>query len=366
MLDKPVLKVLVVDDSALYRKIVQDILTEIPGVEVLGTAPNGKIALDKTLHLKPDLLILDIEMPEMGGLAVLRHLKKEAADVDAIVLSACMKGDAEITFQALELGAFDFIAKPHIGTLTENRSTLRSAVTAMLEAYQRMRHVKRLLRGSTVSVQNEGLPALSSGRNLQAIHHGRSRKKKKAVAIGVSTGGPVALKKVVPRLPHDLGVPVFIVQHMPALFTGVLARNLDTVSRIKVKEAEDREPVSPGVAYIAPGGKQMRVAGRPDGHAFLRVNEDSAETPYKPSVDVLFRSVMRLYGGDVVGVIMTGMGNDGTDGLRVLKARGAYVIAQDESTSIVYGMPRKPVEAGVVDAILPLDDIAGEIIRSVK
>ena len=361
--DSVKLKVLVVDDSILYRKMIQDVLEEFPGVEVVGTAQDGHIALIKARSLKPDVITLDIEMPEMDGLEVLEHLAVEQPETASVVCSIFTTEGARITLKALELGAFDFIPKPSAGTLEDNRTLFKSAITPMIDALTHLKSERSMVIASTPQVSKTKKPLPEFLRFSGGI-----REKSRAVTIGISTGGPVALAKVMPDIPADIGVPLFIVQHMPPMFTEALAAKLNAVSRIWVKEAADGEIVCPNTAYIAPGGKQMKVALSSGGNRsmVIRITDDAAENNCKPSADYLFRSVADCYGRHATGVIMTGMGYDGSEGLKLMKERGAFIIAQDESTSLIYGMPRKPVEMGIVDVIVPLEAIAGEISRTVS
>jgi len=361
MSDIVTLKALIVDDSAMHRKIVQDVLETFPYIEVVGIAQNGKIALSKAVSFKPDLLTLDIEMPEMDGLEVLERLRHELPEAVAIVFSAFTTEGARITLRALELGAFDFIPKPCTGNLMENRERFKSAIAPMLEALLRSKRTKPIVKEPSFYPKNQIItnPGQISSRRHSVIS--------KAVAIGISTGGPVALAKLIPNLPADIGVPIFIVQHMPPMFTDALAAKLNSLGGISVKEAINGEVICANTVYIAPGGKQMKVAALyPDNLLVIQVTDDPPENNCKPSVDYLFRSIARHYGKYATGVIMTGMGYDGTEGLKLMKQNGAMIIAQDESTCAVYGMPRKPVEIGIVDVIAPLDLIAGEICRTVS
>ncbi len=361
MSDIVTIKALVVDDSAMHRKIVQDVLETFPYIEVVGVAQNGKIALSKAVSFKPDLLTLDIEMPEMDGLEVLERLRHELPEAVAIVFSAFTTEGARITLRALELGAFDFIPKPSTGNLMENRERFKSAIAPMLEALLRSKRTKPIVKEPSIYPKNQIIT------NLGQISSRRHSIISKAVAIGISTGGPVALAKLIPNIPADIGVPIFIVQHMPPMFTDALAAKLNSLGGISVKEAINGEVICANTVYIAPGGKQMKVAALYPGNLLaIQVTDDPPENNCKPSVDYLFRSIARHYGKYATGVIMTGMGCDGTEGLKLMKQNGAMIIAQDESTCAVYGMPRKPVEIGIVDVIAPLDLIAGEICRTVS
>ncbi len=358
------IKVLVVDDTVLYRKIVSDVLAEFPDVEVVGTAHNGKAALTKIKILKPDLMTLDIEMPEMNGLQVLEHLRHQKADLAVIMLSTLTQEGGAMTMKALELGAFDFIPKPQSGTMAENRIAIKKALAPMLRAFSRSRTIRGILGRSPKPVTKA---AARVTRPAVAARAGAYAGKSSIVAIGISTGGPNALARMLPMLPPDLGVPIVIVQHMPPVFTQSLARSLDAKCGIKVKEAENGEPIMPSTAYIAPGGKQMKIVAGADGkQRVIKITNDPPENSCKPSADYLFRSVADHYIGRSTGVIMTGMGSDGTSGLKLMKRNGAFIIAQDASTCVVYGMPKEPIEAGIVDVIAPLDKIAGEIVKTVK
>lgn len=365
------LRVLVVDDTAVYRMIMSEILSELPDVEVVGTANNGKIALSKIALLKPDLLSLDIEMPEMDGLEVLTNMKKDFPGVGAIMVSAVTYRGGELTIKALELGAFDFILKPETGSMAENKRAIKDIIVPMLKAFARHREIKTILdRGSHPSrvrpTNEKRIDTNDVAQRMKALSAHRTAKSE-VVAIGISTGGPMALGQMMPRLPSNLGVPIFIAQHMPPLFTKALATKLDSQCALTVKEARDEELVRPNSVFIAPGGKQMKIVVGPDRKSkIVRITDDPPENSCRPSADYLFRSVADLYGPSATGVIMTGMGSDGTSGLKLMKSKGATVIAQDEKTCVVYGMPKESADAGIVDIIAPLDRIAEEIERTVK
>ena len=357
------LRILVVDDTVVYRKIVSDVLNELPGVEVAGIAHNGKIAITKIDSLKPDLLTLDIEMPEVNGLEVLAHIRDKAIDVGAIMLSTLTRQGTDMTMKALELGAFDFIPKPQSGSMAENKEAIKNTITPMLNAFASSRSIKKLLSGG---MRKKTSRAALPGRGLK-VNSGAIKGKSEMIAIGISTGGPKALSVMMPKIPPDIGVPILIVQHMPPVFTQSLARSLNSKCSIEVKEAKNGDRVQPNKVFIAPGGKQMKVAAGPDGKSrVLRITDDPPENSCKPSVDYLFRSVAHHYVGRSTGVIMTGMGSDGTLGLKLMKRNGAVVIAQDKATCVVYGMPKESFEAGIVDVVAPLDKIAFEICRTVK
>jgi two-component system chemotaxis response regulator CheB len=358
------LHVLVVDDTVTYRKIVSDVLESIPDVEVVGTAANGKIALQKIEQSPPDLLLLDVEMPEMDGLEVLRRLRAAKSEVGAIMLSSLTAKGAQITLAALELGAFDFALKPSGASFMDNAAILRRDLAPRLAAFARTHAVRRALHGQSTpkrvvppaQTRPAVYPAATS--SSKAFAHAE------VVALGISTGGPKALTEMLPRIGGDFPVPILIVQHMPPVFTKSLADDLNARCKVRVYEAVDGKQVLPGVALIAPGGKQMRVYRDAD-RVHIKLTDDPPENSCRPSVDYLFRSVVTVYGGHTVGVIMTGMGNDGSAGCAQIKRSGGAIIAQDEASCVVFGMPREPIEQGIADVVAPLDNIASEITRLV-
>lgn len=356
-------RVLIVDDTAFYRKIIKDVLMTFPDIEVIGSAPNGKIALDKIRQLNPDIITLDIEMPEMDGLETLRRLKVVRREVMAVMVSSHTKKGAKITMEALELGAFDFIAKPDSADLNKNIEDIKSQFKPVINAFLTKRAVR------SVSAQAAGVPnGVSSAADIAArMSKITSFVRPKIVAVGISTGGPQALAEVIPKLPGDLSAPVVIVQHMPPVFTKALAESLDKKSAVNVTEGKSGQVLEPASVYIAPGGSQMKVVSKPGTNkSLLAVTGDPPENHCKPSADYLFRSVANLYKNRSLGVIMTGMGADGALGLRLMKRNGCRVIAQDQQSCVVYGMPMEAVKAGVVDIILPLNQIAGKITQIVK
>lgn len=337
------MKVLIVDDTVLYRKILGDILRDMPGIEVIGTASNGKIALAKMKQTPPDLITLDLEMPVMDGLEMLRELSGQASKPKVLMVSAYTEAGAKVTLEALALGAFDFVTKPIEGDWQVSEENLRGQLKAKLLPF---------ITGEETSSS----PPLGVGAHLNPTQP------IEVIAIGISTGGPKALAQILPLLPADFPVPIVIVQHMPTMFTGVLARSLNAQCALTVYEAEAGQMIQPSHVYVAPGGKQMRLV-RVGGLVKVDITDDPPENFCKPAVDYLFRSVADVYGAHALGIIMTGMGADGVEGLRSLKAKGALSLAQDEATSVVYGMPQEALKAGVVDVVLPLNEIAPEMIR---
>ncbi|MFP4083638.1 MAG: chemotaxis response regulator protein-glutamate methylesterase [Desulfonatronovibrio sp.] len=357
------LKVMVVDDTVVYRKIISDVLSGFANVEVVATASNGKIAMSRIESLKPDLVTLDVEMPVMDGVQTLMEIQKRKIKIGVIMVSTLTKRGSDITMKALELGAFDFITKPDKPTREENIKALEAALAP------RVRHfLKRLdIQKGVRKKEPEYVRKKPEVRPAPPVSAARaSHEKSDIIAIGISTGGPNALARLLPMLPGDINVPVVIVQHMPPMFTRSLAESLNSKSALTVKEAEDGEVLKINHVYIAPGGKQTKVVTGAAQKKIIRINDDPPENNCKPSADYLFRSVAREFGKKVTGVIMTGMGNDGTLGLRVLKSFGGMVIAQDESTSVVFGMPKMAYDAGVVDVMVPLDKIATEILSTIK
>lgn len=362
----PPLRVMVVDDTVVYRKIVTDVLADIPGVEVVGTAHNGKAALLKIRSLKPDLLTLDIEMPEMSGLELLERMQTEAPDVGAVMLSTLTHKGGAMTMRALELGAFDFIPKPQSGTLAGNKAVVMDALKPILKAFQRSQSIRGALRNRKVPIKAKATPTPRKAGVVGGILQKRSGASS-IIGIGISTGGPNALAHALPQLPSDIGVPVVIVQHMPAMFTQSLAKSLDNKCALDVHEAIDGEPLKPNTIYIAPGGKQMKIVAGPDGRQrVIKITDDPPENSCKPSVDYLFRSIAELYVGRATGVIMTGMGSDGTAGLMQMKNSGAFIIAQDEDSCVVFGMPKEPIDKGIVDRVVPLSQISKEIVKTLS
>lgn len=378
-------RVLVVDDSAAFGRVMKQALESIPGVEVAGVCRTGARALDQMRAESPDLVTLDIEMPNMNGLDVLQAMRKEGLKAAAIMVSAASDHARELTMRALQLGALDFIPKPQAGGAEENLEALRQSLAPLVGAAIHRKEVQTILHGpgkadsrplpppvASIPVEEYGKrlvsPGSLNGDEIACCVRPRPRLKRARpamVLIGVSTGGPDALGRVIPALPGTLRVPVLIVQHMPPLFTETLARTLDSSSALRVKEAGDREIALPGGVYLAPGGKHMKVTAGARGEIVLRLTADPPENNCRPAVDVLFRTAAAAFPGLSVAVILTGMGRDGTLGLRDLRAAGVVSIAQDESSCTVFGMPKEAIQAGLVDIVSPLASIASEIVKAV-
>lgn len=363
------IRVLIVDDTILYRKIIKDILSEMADVEVVGSVSNGKIALSRIKSLKPDLLTLDVEMPVMDGIQTLEELQKQELDVSCIMVSSITQHGSEATIQALELGAFDFIEKPDEETTAGNIKKLKTSLTQVIKTYSQRQRIRKNLYGTQKPAAEKTLisPSKTTPVTSKTPRTALKRtEKSKAVAIGISTGGPNALMKLLPKLPGNMGVPIFIVQHMPPIFSASLAKSLDKKCELKVKEAEDGERIESNTVYIAIGGKQMKIESGADLQKVIRITDDPPENNCKPAADYLLRSVAREYGGKSTCVIMTGMGADGKLGITITRASGSYTIAQDEESCVVYGMPKAVIDAGLADIVAPLESIADEILKSVK
>ena len=361
------LRVLVADDSSVFRRAITDALTSLPDVQVVGSAPNGKIALQKVIDLKPDLLTLDMEMPEMDGLAVLDALKQAGSTTSVMVISAVTLRGGRLTMQALEKGAFDFLTKPQGKDASESKAMIVRELAPRLRALAHRRQIRDILRpggqSSPATVSSPGATSIAASRASIARP---LAKRPEIVLIGVSTGGPAALARLLPLLPLDLGVPIAVVQHMPAIFTQSLAESLSSKCSLRVREASEGDKLEPGLVLIAPGGRHMRLASAADAIARAQITDDPPENNCRPAVDYLFRSAANSLPGRAMAVILTGMGNDGTLGLRLLKRHGCFTIAQDEASSVVFGMPKSAIEAGVVDVVLPLDAIAARILSTVR
>ncbi|MEW6200406.1 MAG: chemotaxis response regulator protein-glutamate methylesterase [bacterium] len=352
--DNRTIRVMVVEDSAYMRYVITQILESDSDIEVVEKARDGQEALEKLERMRPDVITLDIQMPRMDGLEFLRR-NRLAHRIPTIVISSFTTEGAAETISALELGAIDFVPKPggiHALTL----DTVRDEVVAKVKMAARLKTVPAMLDHSA-QVQK----ALKHEIAETLIKATRERKKtpiKKVIAIGCSTGGPRALTEIIPVLPDDIPAAVIIVQHMPPNFTRSLAERLNALSAIDVVEAANGQKLEAGTVYISPGDFHIRVV-RND---IIFLSQDDLHHGVRPSADVLMESVARIYGSRAVGIVLTGMGSDGTSGLKAIRESGGIAIAEHESTSVVYGMPRAAVEAGVVDRVVPLYDIAEEIL----
>jgi len=340
-----VLKVVVVDDSALYRQMLLTVLGRIAGVEVVGTASDGDAAVELIARAKPDVVTLDVQMPGRDGIEVLRALKQRGLAPRSIMVSTLTAQGAPTTVAALMEGAFDFILKPAGVDLHVSRDRIQSELTEKLAA----------VRESMASVEAAAAPLLPEMPRRTTV-----ATRFEAIVIGTSTGGPQALRTVIPLLPADLPVPVFIVQHIPSQYTASLAERLDGMSPLRVREATDGMVVEPGQVLLAAGSRHLGVERR--GERVVCVLDDGPKRcGCRPSVDHMIESAAQLYGGRVLAAVLTGMGCDGLDGCRELKRRGGTVLAQSAAGCVVYGMPKAVSDAGLVDEVVPLEQMASRI-----
>ena len=364
-------KLLVVDDSAFMRKLISDFFVEHSKVEVIGTARNGKDAIKKIQSLKPDVVTMDVEMPELNGLDALKEIMK-ISPVPVIMLSSTTLQGAENALIAMENGAVDFVAKPS-GNISLDLHKIKEELVHKVEHAVHVSITKLKNSNSIPLPKTSELPAnrpFSKSLTPQVTHFDDIKKNawnqvsKKIVLIGTSTGGPRALQEVVTKLPGSIKAPILIVQHMPAGFTKSLAERLNQLSQVKVKEAEQGDVLQNGVAYVAPGGSHLKLEKR---GASFEIVLDSNEPPrsgHRPSVDVMFESVSKINDFDKVAVIMTGMGSDGSKGLIELKQKGnVMAIAESEKTCIVFGMPKAAAETQLVNEVVDLDNIAAAIMK---
>ncbi|MDR4886479.1 chemotaxis response regulator protein-glutamate methylesterase [Fredinandcohnia sp. QZ13] len=348
------INVLIVDDSAFMRKLITHFLQEDSRIHVVGTARNGLDALDKIKKLNPDVVTLDIEMPEMNGIEALQRIMNESPR-PVVMLSSTTKEGAENTLLAIQNGAVDFIQKPSGPISIDLHIIKNEIVTKVLQAGR----VNMALLKKPLKIQEN-----NTSRNVEysKIELDSNRSIKKIVCIGTSTGGPRALQQVLPRFPKNYPAPIVIVQHMPAGFTKSLATRLNSLCEITVKEAENGEVLKPGIAYIAPGGHHMKIKKIGTSLA-VNIDESEIRNGHRPSVDVLFESISEIKGIQKISVIMTGMGTDGSYGLKKLKETGqAVAIAESQETSIVFGMPKSAIETHLVDKVEKLEDITDTII----
>ncbi|HUI10223.1 MAG TPA: chemotaxis response regulator protein-glutamate methylesterase [Bacteroidota bacterium] len=349
------ISVVVIDDSAFMRKSISMMLESDPGIKVVATARDGQDGINKIREFHPDIATLDVEMPVMDGLTALRVIMKEMP-LPVIMISSLTSEGAQATLDALNIGAVDFIPK-ELSYVSVDIKKIKEDLIAKVRSIVRSR--ARRLRPAGPKIQPRA-PVAHAGR-LWNVATGAGKSLKAAV-LGISTGGPFALLQTIPKLPADYPLGIAIVQHMPPRFTKSLADRLDGLSALHVQEAGDGDVLVPGVVLIAPGGRHMTFR-RKGGDVAVCVTEEPSNTLYRPSADIMISSAVDVFNAPLLGIIMTGMGKDGLEGLRRLKAKGGVVFAQDEESCVVYGMPRAAVDDGIADAILPLDAIPGGMTR---
>jgi two-component system chemotaxis response regulator CheB len=351
----PKIRVLVVDDAVVMRKLISEALSRDPELEVVGVAANGRIALQKVTQVNPDIITLDVEMPEMDGLETLRELRKTHPKMPVLMFSTVTTRGAAATLDALSLGASDYVTKPaNVGSVTECIERLQGELVAKIKLH--CRHL---------CPQPLFTPARGASPTPPVAFRSASPSVASVVCIATSTGGPNALAEVFAHFPASFPLPLLIVQHMPPLFTAMLAERLNKLGSVRFHEGAENQLVECGHAYLAPGGKHMEVR-RVGTRVVLHVQEDPPENSCRPAADVLFRSAVAVYGGNILGVVMTGMGQDGMRGCELICHSGGRVVVQDEASSVVWGMPGSVAQAGYADKIVPLDQIAGEITRRVR
>jgi two-component system chemotaxis response regulator CheB len=355
-------RVLIVDDSAVMRSLLRSVVSADGGIEVAGTAADGESALRALETLHPDLVLLDVEMPVMDGLTTLKKMRERSQRVPVIMCSSLTQRGARVTIEALAGGAADYVAKPsgQAGRDAATKALAQDLIPKIKALTARAAHSAGSMNRAPLPAQMGLSAAVAAGMSVAAGMTAPT-----VVAIGVSTGGPAALDVVLPWLPSHFPLPVLVVQHMPELFTSMLAERLNGRCRLKVREAAEGDMVRPGTISIARGNWHMEVlaSARPGAEATLHLTQAAAENHCRPAVDVMLRTAAAVYGAGVLSVILTGMGSDGLAGCRILRGMGGAVLAQDQATSAVWGMPGAVVTAGLAQRVLPLDAIAPEIIR---
>lgn len=346
------IRVLVVDDSAFMRKIISDMLNSESDIEVIDTARDGEAAVVKASVLKPDVITLDVEMPKKSGLEALKEIKK-TCEAQVIMLSSITSEGSSTTIEALQAGAFDFIQKPS-GSISLDIEKVKD------DLLQKIRYSKKY-KTKLQNIKPKKAEPSKPTEIIKASDYRISTDKIEAIVIGASTGGPRVLYDLITKLPKDINIPVFVVQHMPAGFTKAFAERINRSTELTVVEAKDGEPILPNRVYIAPGGYHMYVNKNN-----IKLDQSPSIHGVRPAVDKLFISAAETYKGRLLACILTGMGKDGADGIKIIKLYGGYTIAQDEESSTVYGMPKAAFETGCIDIVLPENKIPQEITRAVK
>jgi two-component system chemotaxis response regulator CheB len=350
------IRVLVVDDAAGIRLMLGRTLARDPELQVVGAASNGRVGMEKIAELAPDVVVLDLAMPEMDGLEMLRLVHQTHRHLPVVMFSALTHRGTEMTMEALLAGASDYVPKP------TQMSTPDDAATYV--ASELVPKIKALCAGAASALGARGRDQRGAALRPGASSRPATSVRAGVVALGVSTGGPQALAEIIPKLPKGFSVPMLIVQHMPSTFTALLAERLGSLSAIRVKEAAHGDLLQRGWAYVAPGDHHMALSVT-SGEVRIKLHQGPHENSCRPSVDVLLRSVADVYGAAALAAILTGMGQDGLRGCHEIRARGGSIVVQDEGSSVVWGMPRAVAEAGLADAIIPLDRFPGELVRRV-
>jgi len=365
--DNPI-SVLIVDDSALIRNLVSRMFDDIQDIQVIGTAMNGRFALKKLETMNPDIIILDLEMPELNGIDFLKERKKRDIKIPVVILSSIAHKGARITIEALSLGASDFVLKPS-GSASRDIYKTKEQLVELIKIYggKFKREGASKDGGANVAASSMIQPSAPQAQARSATEPGTPVKKSslpiEIIAIGISTGGPNALRHLCPGIRGDLPVPILVVQHMPAGFTEEFAKSLDKISPLEIKEAEDGDIIKAGRILIAPGDKHLEILNKPLAK-IVRLSENPEVNGHRPSADVLFSSVFQVYGGRSLAIIMTGMGRDGVKGIGAIYRAGGLTIAQDEASCIIFGMPRIAIDKGFIHKVVPLGKMAEMINRA--
>lgn len=356
------IRVLIVDDAVVIRKILTDVLSEDPGIEIVGVAANGKIAVQKITQCNPDIVTLDVEMPELNGLETVRKIRETHPKLPIVMFSTLTERGAETTLEALNAGANDYVTKPaNVGSVSVAKEMVKRELLSRIHALTSKELPTATFRPRASPVTLATPLGSSPLRPLGGAGAGAAIG---ILAIGVSTGGPNALAALLPQLPAEFPVPIVIVQHMPPLFTKLLAQRLDSQCRLRVHEASAGMAVERGHIYLAPGNYHMELSAELG--LSLVVHQGPHENSCRPAVDPLFRSVVKVFGSKTLGVILTGMGQDGLRGCEGIREAGGQVLAQDQASSVVWGMPGYVAQAGLADAVVPLSEMSKEILRRVS
>ncbi|GAP76130.1 chemotaxis response regulator protein-glutamate methylesterase CheB [Pseudoalteromonas sp. SW0106-04] len=371
-------KVLIVDDSSFFRRRVTEILEGDANIEVIDAAVNGADAVEKAVKLRPDVITMDVEMPVLDGISAVKQIMAKSP-TPILMFSSLTREGASATLDALDAGALDFLPKKFEDIARNNQDAIEILRQKVRELGRR--RLSRFNRPTTsTTASSPARPSVTTRSSAQldrSFNQGASTrpqsasqfkpsgKKYKLVAIGTSTGGPVALQTILTKLPANFPHPILLIQHMPAAFTPAFAQRLNNLCKIKVKEAQQGDRLQPGTAYLAPGGQQMMFDGRAQQQTLKVFQDDNPRITYKPSVDVTFASSAKAFGGDVLAIVLTGMGADGREGARMLKQSGSRVWAQDEQSCVVYGMPQAIASAGLHDHQVALDDVAAHLLKEV-